>query len=88
MAAFHIHDGIFAFLNTFRNQTFFRFWERYSAGVMPYSRPERFEEAAVIREAALGAGVEDGDTIFQCFAAVLHPQMGQIAVDALPWYTL
>ena len=44
---------------------------------------EGFQEAAVIREAALGAGVQDGNALFQCLAAVLHPQIGQVVVDAL-----
>lgn len=44
---------------------------------------EGFQEAAVIREATLGAGVQDGNALFQRLAAVLHPQIGQVIVDAL-----
>ena len=44
---------------------------------------ESFEEAAVIRKAALGAGVQDGNALLQRLAAMLHPQIGQVVVDAL-----
>ena len=44
---------------------------------------ESFEEAAVIREAALSAGIQDGNALLQRLAAVLHPQIGQVVVDAL-----
>ena len=44
---------------------------------------EGFQEAAVIRKAALGAGIQDGDALLQRLAAVLHPQIGQVVVDAL-----
>lgn len=44
---------------------------------------EGFQKAAVIREAALGAGVQDGNALLQRLAAVLHPQIGQVVVDAL-----
>ena len=44
---------------------------------------EGLEEAAVIRKAALGAGVQDGNALLQRLAAVLHPQIGQVVVDAL-----
>ena len=44
---------------------------------------EGLEEAAVIRKDALGAGVQDGNSLLQRLAAVLHPQIGQVVVDAL-----
>ena len=44
---------------------------------------EGFQEAAVIREAAFGAGIQDGNALLQRLAAVLHPQIGQVVVDAL-----
>ena len=44
---------------------------------------EGFQEAAVIRKAALGAGIQDGNALFQRLAAVLHPQIGQVVVDTL-----
>ena len=44
---------------------------------------EGLEKAAVIRETALGAGVQNGNALFQSLAAVLHPQIGQVVVDAL-----
>ena len=44
---------------------------------------ESFEEAAVIREAALGAGIQNGNALFQRLAAVLHPQIDQVVVDTL-----
>ena len=44
---------------------------------------EGFQEAAVIRKAAFGAGIQDGNALFQRLAAVLHPQMGQVVVDTL-----
>ena len=44
---------------------------------------EGLEEAAVIRKAAFGAGIQDGSALFQRLAAVLHPQIGQVVVDAL-----
>ena len=44
---------------------------------------ESFQEAAVIREAALGAGVQDGNALLQRLAAVLHPQIDQVVVDTL-----
>ena len=44
---------------------------------------EGFQEAAVIRKAAFGAGIQDGNALFQRLAAVLHPQIDQVVVDAL-----
>ena len=44
---------------------------------------EGFQEAAVIREAAFGAGIQDGNALFQRLAAVLHPQIDQVVVDTL-----
>jgi len=44
---------------------------------------EGFQEAAVIREAALGAGIQNGNALFQRLAAVLHPQIDQVVVDTL-----
>ena len=44
---------------------------------------EGFQDAAVIRKAAFGAGVPDGNALLQRLAAVLHPQIGQVVVDAL-----
>ena len=44
---------------------------------------EGFQEAAVVREAVLGAGGEDALAVGDVLAAALHPQLGQIVVDAL-----
>ena len=44
---------------------------------------EGFQEAAVIRKAAFGAGIQDGNALLQRLAAVLHPQIGQVVVDTL-----
>ena len=44
---------------------------------------EGFQEAAVIRKAALGAGIQNGNALFQRLAAVLHPQIDQVVVDTL-----
>ena len=44
---------------------------------------EGFQEAAVIRKAVFGAGIQNGNALFQRLAAVLHPQIGQVVVDAL-----
>ena len=44
---------------------------------------EGFQEAAVIRKAAFGAGIQDGNALFQRLAAVLHPQIDQVVVDTL-----
>ena len=44
---------------------------------------EGFQEAAVIRKTAFGAGVQDGNALLQRLAAVLHPQIGQVVVDTL-----
>ena len=44
---------------------------------------EGFQEAAVIRKSAFGAGIQDGNALFQRLAAVLHPQIDQVVVDTL-----
>ena len=44
---------------------------------------EGFQEAAVVREAVLGAGGEDALAVGDVLAAALHPQLGQVVVDAL-----
>ena len=44
---------------------------------------EGFQEAAVIRKAAFGAGIQDGNALLQRLAAVLHPQIDQVVVDTL-----
>ena len=44
---------------------------------------EGFQEAAVIRKAAFGAGIQNGNALLQRLAAVLHPQIDQVVVDTL-----
>ena len=44
---------------------------------------EGFQEAAVIRKAAFGSGIQNGNALFQRLAAVLHPQIDQVVVDTL-----
>ena len=50
---------------------------------MPYRRRKVFRKLLLIRKAAFGAGIQDGNALFQRLAAVLHPQIGQVVVDAL-----
>ena len=44
---------------------------------------EGLEEAAVVRKAVFGAGGEDALAVDDVLAAALHPQLGQVVVDAL-----
>ena len=44
---------------------------------------EGLEEAAVVRKAVFGAGGKDALAVGDVLAAALHPQLGQVVVDAL-----